>query len=141
MGNFINEQLVKKYELPCIPCPTPLQLHLVTGNKFHQVIQQVKVLLHIDPDHQEEIILNVTPIGHNQIILGLPCLTLHQPIVNWAMGAIIEFSHYCHDNCLPMSSEVEELDPPMDSSILGSEACDVTQLLVKQSHPNAILPT
>jgi hypothetical protein len=111
------------------------------GNKFHQVTQQAKVMLHIDPDHQEEIILNITPISHNQIILGLPWLTLHQPIINWATGTITEFSMYCHNNCLPVPSESEELEPPMDSSILGSEACDITQLLVKRSHPNAILPT
>jgi hypothetical protein len=95
----------------------------------------------MDPDHQEEITLDITPIGHNQIILGLPWLTLHQPTVNWATGEITEFSSNCHNNCLPVPSELEELEPPMDSSILRSEACDVTQLLIKRSHPAAILPT
>jgi hypothetical protein len=140
MGNFINKSLVTKYGLHHTPCPTPLQLHSVTGNKFHQVMQQTKIILCIDLEHQEEITLDIAPIGHNQIILRLPWLALHQPQVNWATGKIIGFSDYCHDNRLPVPSEREELDPPMDSSILGSEACDITQLFVKQSHPNATLP-
>jgi deoxyuridine 5'-triphosphate nucleotidohydrolase len=141
VGNFINESLVTKYKLHHTPHSSPLQLHSVTGNKFHQVTQQTKIILCIDPDHQEEITLDIAPIRHNQIILGLPWLALHQPQVNWATGKIRGFSDYCHDNCLLVPSEVEELDPPMDSSILGSEACNVTQLLVKRSHPNATLPT
>jgi deoxyuridine 5'-triphosphate nucleotidohydrolase len=141
MGNFINEQLVTKNALHCTPCPTALQLHSVTDNKFHQVTKQTKIMLHVDPDHQEEITLNVAPISHNQIILGLPWMALHQPQVNWATGKITGFSEYCHKNCLPIPSEEEELHPPMDASILGGDTCNISKLQVKWSHPDAMLPT
>jgi hypothetical protein len=98
-------------------------------------------MLHVDLEHQEEITLNVAPIGHNQIILGLPWMALHQLKVNWATGEITGFSQYCHKNFLPLPSDKEEEHPLMDSSIMGSEACDVVELRVKQSHLNAILPT
>jgi hypothetical protein len=119
----------------------PLQLHLVTRNRFHQVSQQVTIMLHVDPDHQEEIMLDITPIGHNQIILRLPWLALHQPQVNWVTGEITGFSQYCQENCLPIPSDQEEEHPPMDSNIIGNKACTVVELKVKRSHPDAILPT
>jgi hypothetical protein len=71
MGDFINKTLISKHMHTCTPHHKALQLHLVTGSQFHQVTEQVQILLHGDPQHQELVTLDIAPIGHNQIILRL----------------------------------------------------------------------
>src|SRR5258708_17423034 len=110
MGNFIHEELVQKLKLPIIPRPKPLNLHAVQGSKFHQVTTQCTIEITTQHGHTEHLTLDIAPIGKHDIILGLPWLKQHKPIVNWQTHNVEQWSLYCHHNCFPTTLLAEDND-------------------------------
>jgi hypothetical protein len=104
MGNFIHEHLVQELGLTCIPwCPLPLMD--VKGLKIGSLSFQVKVDIRIG-SHEEQIILDVAPIGSHRLILGLPWLEAHDPTIQWSTGHIQFNSQHCNMHCLPQPHDI-----------------------------------
>ena len=81
MGNFIHERLVEEMGLVRKPRP-PIELLDVKGLRIGQLRHQVEVHLRTGT-HEENIILDVAPIGMHLLILGLPWLQFHNLDINW----------------------------------------------------------
>ncbi|KAJ1194909.1 hypothetical protein NDU88_004194 [Pleurodeles waltl] len=56
--------------------------------------------------HQEQIIFNLIDAPQFQLILGLPCLTEHNPQTDWSKRTIKMNSSYCKENCFHDGVEV-----------------------------------
>ena len=104
VGNFIHEELVQRLGLVRTP-RAPLPLLDVKGIKIGQLEFQVKVDMRVGA-HEESIVLDVAPIGSHRLILGLPWLQAHDPIVRWSTGHIQFTSQYCNLHCLPQPHDV-----------------------------------
>ena len=72
----------------------------VKGLKISLLAFQVKVNIRIGA-HEEQIVLDVAPIGMHQLILGLPWLEAHDPTIQWHTGHIQFSSQHCNLHCLP----------------------------------------
>ena len=77
----------------------------VKGLKIGSLAFQVKVNIRIGA-HEEQIVLDVAPIGTHQLILGLPWLEVHDPTVHWCTGHIQFNSQHCNLHCLPTPHDV-----------------------------------
>jgi len=95
MGNFIHPRIVKTFSIPTSPCPTPIQLQMVTGSRFFSVTTQVNVQMITRHGHEESITLNVTPVGKHNLILGLPWCTYHGVQFDWQTSDINQWSPEC----------------------------------------------
>ena len=99
MGNFIHPRFVARCKIPTFPRHSPLSLQMVTGTKFYQVTEQVRVQMHTGHGHHEIITLNVAPVGPHNIILGLPWIKYHGAQFDWDKGEITHWSPRCKGRC------------------------------------------
>ena len=40
------------------------------------------------------------PSSHAPLVLGLPWLQKHNPVIDWVMGRVVSWSSFCHSSCL-----------------------------------------
>ena len=113
MGNFIHERLVEQLGLTRTP-RAPIELLDVKGIKIGQLIHQVTVPLRIGA-HEEQIVLDVAPIGTHALILGLPWLQFHNPAIDWEHTRIQFNSVHCNSHCLPKPHDVFAKQDPIES--------------------------
>jgi dUTP pyrophosphatase len=99
MGNFIHPRTVAQYSLPTSKRPRKLKLQTVTRRTFAKVELQVTATLTTHHGHTEQITLDVAPIGHHNLILGLPWLTLHGVHLDWKNNDIVRWSPTCETTC------------------------------------------
>ena len=104
MGNFIHGNLVEELGLVHIP-RRPLLLMDVKGPKIGSLDFQVQIEVGIGA-HEEQLVLDVAPIGSHQVILGLPWLEAHDPMITWSTGHIQFMSPHCNTHCLPQPHDV-----------------------------------
>jgi hypothetical protein len=65
-------------------------------------------------DHEENLPMFVTKLGHYQIVLGIPWLRLHDVAVRFASNTVTFRSEYCTRNCLekPVTVQGVSEEPP-----------------------------
>lgn len=83
-GNFIHPVIVSDFGFVTTPKQIIRPLHTVDGSPIQggSVTHEVRLRLDID-GHTEDISLDVANIRDNDIILGLPWLKRHNPIIDW----------------------------------------------------------
>ena len=66
--------------------------------------------IHLTIDHPEEDIrLHCITIGNAPIILALPWLKLHDPVIGWKNHTVKFHSDHCADSCLPSSPKANTI--------------------------------
>uniref|UniRef100_A0A3B1IMZ3 Gypsy retrotransposon integrase-like protein 1 n=1 Tax=Astyanax mexicanus TaxID=7994 RepID=A0A3B1IMZ3_ASTMX len=102
-GNFMKESLVQELQLRMEPLPHQLSARALDGSPIgcapitHQtspVILQTSFL------HKERLSFFVLPVTDYAIVLGLPWLEKHDPIISWSSKEIVCWSPYCLENCV-----------------------------------------
>ena len=61
--------------------------------------QQVKIHMDIG-NHSETLTFNVALLGKHNIMLGLPWLQWHNPMIHWCSSKVTFISDYCEECCL-----------------------------------------
>ena len=84
MGNFIRPQFVKEHEL-VTKTHTPLIVNDVNSCLLSHVDQQVEVWMKVG-NHAETLTFDIVPLGKHNIVLGLPWLQWHNPMIHWTSG-------------------------------------------------------
>ena len=98
MGNFIHPRFVQEHGLTTKE-RTPLVVNDVNGRLLSRVDRQTEVRMSI-AGHSEMITFDVAPLGKHNIVLGLPWLQHHDPIMQWSSGKITFTSDHCEQHCL-----------------------------------------
>jgi hypothetical protein len=98
MGNFIHPRFIKLHKLVMKPCE-PLVVNDVNGRLLSCVDRQAEIQMTIR-GHSEMLTFDVAPLGKHNIVLGLPWLQQHDPIVQWSSGKLTFASDYCERHCL-----------------------------------------
>uniref|UniRef100_A0A3B1JZA6 ribonuclease H n=1 Tax=Astyanax mexicanus TaxID=7994 RepID=A0A3B1JZA6_ASTMX len=131
-GNFISADLVKERGIPTRSLLRSISIRAVDGNTVRSkpITQQTAPLtVQTSALHIEEMPLFVLPRTEHQLILGLPWLKTHDPVISWSKGEIISWSPHCHTNCLGLdklavqSTSVESPNA-IDSPDVPSEYSD-----------------
>ena len=98
MGNFIHLRFVLEHKL-VTKDHTPLVVNDVNGQLLSCVDQQVEIHMDIG-NHSETLTFDVAPLGKHNIVLGLPWLQWHNPMIHWCSSKVTFISDYCEECCL-----------------------------------------
>ena len=106
MSSFVDQSFVQNHKK--LLCPrakiNPFEVVAVDGRHIESgtINKEVEIELLIGK-HSENIILDITQLGHCPIILGIPWLKKHNPEVLWSSHRVTFNSKPCIENCLPKS--------------------------------------
>ncbi len=86
--------------------------------------------------HTESLHFYIITSPHNPVILGLPWLCQHNPLISWKEGRIIQWDPSCQANCLINNPAISVqaitlTDEPVLSSTLTSEYSDLVEAFSK----------
>ena len=70
----------------------------LTQRELTQIVHNIH--LQVGDLHKEHISCYVLDGLPAPMVLGLPWLVTHNPVVDWQAGEIVEWSEHCKDNCL-----------------------------------------
>lgn len=103
MGNFFDIKFANTHNLPLIPCESLVAVAALDGHPLGsgQVKFVTKYLcLQTGILHTETIHLFAIESPQNPIILGLPWLERHNPLISWTTKQIFQWSDSCQHNFL-----------------------------------------
>ena len=78
-SSFINKRYVDELHFPTQPRKEKIELRDIDGRPLGIVDRQVNANIRIG-SHQENLQLDVAPVGRHPVVLGLPWLRKHDPI-------------------------------------------------------------
>jgi hypothetical protein len=74
---------------------------------------------------------NVAPLGKHNIVLGLPWLQQHDPIVHWSSRKLMFASDYCERHCLAIPTSTFLNQQPI-IPVTPLDNLDMELLLIKR---------
>ncbi|KAH9264133.1 hypothetical protein BASA83_012386 [Batrachochytrium salamandrivorans] len=111
----MDSKLAADLQIPLLELSTPITLRLADGDSSSSLTHRtVPLQLHIG-NHVETATFYVADLCHG-FILGYSWLERHNPRINW-VSRMVEFdSSYCLENCCVVSSRIQGLGKPPDTS-------------------------
>jgi len=102
--NFIDKAYAEASGIPIQQKTTPRRVLTVDGSEVtgRPVTHNAQIHLTIK-HHKEDIRLHCITIANVPIILGLPWLKLHDPVIGWRNHTVKFHSDHCVEKCLPSS--------------------------------------
>ncbi|KAL0147880.1 hypothetical protein M9458_056801, partial [Cirrhinus mrigala] len=102
-GNFIAESFAKTYNLPLLTCGPRVAVAALDGRplgsgRVRSVTEELE--LQASSLHVEKLRLFTIHSPNHPIILGLPWLEKHNPIISWSNKQILQWSPDCLGRCL-----------------------------------------
>ncbi|XP_056408241.1 uncharacterized protein LOC130308661 [Hyla sarda] len=90
-GNFIHASLIDKYQIPVVFLPKPFVISTVNGERLSATVQYRTLPLQMGIGflNTETLEFLVLPFCSSELLLGLPCLLRHSPILDWSSGEIL----------------------------------------------------
>uniref|UniRef100_A0A4W5LSR2 CCHC-type domain-containing protein n=1 Tax=Hucho hucho TaxID=62062 RepID=A0A4W5LSR2_9TELE len=93
-GNFMSHEFAQQQQLPLISCNSQLAVEALDGRPLGDgrvLHTTVDLQLQTGTLHTEVIRFYVITSPHNPVILGLPWLRQHNPLISWREGRIIKW--------------------------------------------------
>jgi len=102
--NFIDNTYAEASGIPMQQKTTPRRVLTVDRSEVtgRPVTHNAQIHLTIN-HHEEDIRLHCITIANAPIILGLPWLKLHDPVIGWKNHTVKFHSDHCAEKCLPSS--------------------------------------
>jgi len=97
---FVDEDFARHHQLPLTPLRYPRSLEVIdgclisSGDITHFASTHLSIL-----EHQESLPMFVTKLGHYPIVLGIPCLELHDVAIRFSSHTLTFGSQYCASHC------------------------------------------
>ena len=110
MANFIDVSFSEKNKLPVCSKDKAIEILTVDGSPINSgpVKEEVNLVMSIG-EHEEAISLDKTKLGQYPIILGMPWLKKHDPIIKWSSHTITFDSNHCLRHCFCKIQTVKTL--------------------------------
>ncbi len=102
-GNVMSLEFAELHKIPLIPCISPLSVEAVDGRPLGTGrVTHLSQELHMRTGllHRELIQFYILQAPHTPIILGLPWLRKHDPLLQWTSGQIVSWGENCFSDCL-----------------------------------------
>ncbi|KAL0150648.1 hypothetical protein M9458_054065, partial [Cirrhinus mrigala] len=102
-GNFIDESFAKSCNLPLVACGSRVAMAALDGRPLGSgTVQAITEELELQTTslHTEKLRLFTIHSPNHPIILGLPWLEKHNPVISWTKKHILQWSPDCQDRCL-----------------------------------------
>jgi len=96
-SSFINQKFVTQHNIPMVKKLTPIPVEVIDGRTIaSDAITHETTLLELRiSKHAEKIILNIISTPHHLVILGLPWLEAHNPIIDWRSKTLTFSAQRC----------------------------------------------
>lgn len=96
---FIDPACVERLALPLTALQSPRELRVIDGRLAENPISHVAIVSYNLNGHKTKIPLFVTPLGHYEMVLGIPFFREHKAIIDFEKDTIFFNSQACRDNC------------------------------------------
>uniref|UniRef100_A0A8C5MC00 Gypsy retrotransposon integrase-like protein 1 n=1 Tax=Leptobrachium leishanense TaxID=445787 RepID=A0A8C5MC00_9ANUR len=100
---FIDVDFAAKFSIPVQNKRLPINIHLIDGSslKTGPVFREtIPLQVHIGSKHVESLSFDILPSPMFPLVLGIPWLRLHDPVIHWSSGSIMFPSKHCTTTCL-----------------------------------------
>uniref|UniRef100_A0A8C5M5M4 Gypsy retrotransposon integrase-like protein 1 n=1 Tax=Leptobrachium leishanense TaxID=445787 RepID=A0A8C5M5M4_9ANUR len=100
---FIDTALVSKFSIPVLNKDVPVHIQVVDGSSLGAgpvTKETIPLSSTLGPSHRELLSYDVITSPVFPIILGLPWLRRHDPIIRWSSGQLLFPSLHCRKVCL-----------------------------------------
>ena len=98
-NSFIHQDTAKKLKLKLLRKEEAQSVNDTQGQSLGWITHIARVTLEA-ANHQEEINLNVIPLGIHGLVMGLPWLQKHDPNIKWSERKIQFSSPFCKNHCI-----------------------------------------
>ncbi|KAJ8332896.1 hypothetical protein SKAU_G00417920 [Synaphobranchus kaupii] len=100
-ANLIDEVMVRDLDIPTLPLPHTENARSLDGKIFYKMTHITEpIQLIISGNHHEFIQFHIIHSPNHPLILGLPWLQVHNPVIDWKSHHIQAWSRQCHQTCL-----------------------------------------
>lgn len=102
-GNIIDQDTARLLELPVQPLPQPVKVGAIDGRPVGPGLithSTLPIYLQASVLHHEEITFLITITASQPLVLGLPWLKQHDPIISWQKREITKWSDTCISHCI-----------------------------------------
>nr|POF17929.1 retrotransposon-derived protein peg10 [Quercus suber] len=123
-GNFVSSGCVRRYGLATQIKDDGYELAAIDGSPLPRVDRETVPLQLTVQEHQEDITLDVIPMAKWDVVLGIPWLKLHNPIISWSTGMIRFEDCRCIATIEPIprqSSRIDEVKELNEVQPTGSQ--------------------
>ncbi len=95
--SFINQTFITQHNIHVVKKSTPVSVEVIDGRTiaFGAITHETTPLELCIGKHTEKIVLNIISTPHHPIILGLPWLKTHNPIIDWRSRTLTFSTQRC----------------------------------------------
>ena len=98
---FIDSALVSQMGIPTEATDGPMEVCALDGSPLTPITRRtVPVSLCVSGNHHETIQFCLMDSPVTPVVLGLPWLGRHNPVINWSTGAVTGWHTDCYQGCL-----------------------------------------
>jgi hypothetical protein len=96
-SSFIDQTFVAQHNIPVVKKSTPVPVEVIDGGTIASgaITHETTPLELCIDKHTEKIVLNIISTPHHPIILGLPWLEAHNPIIDWRSRTLTFSAQRC----------------------------------------------
>jgi hypothetical protein len=96
-SSFIDQTFVAQHNIPVVKKSTPVPVQVIDGRTIASsvITHETTPLELCIGKHMEKIVLNIISTPHHPIILGLPWLEAHNPIIDWRSRTLTFSAQRC----------------------------------------------
>uniref|UniRef100_A0A8C5MTM1 ribonuclease H n=1 Tax=Leptobrachium leishanense TaxID=445787 RepID=A0A8C5MTM1_9ANUR len=102
-GNFMDLSLATSLCVPIINKKHPVHVKLIDGSSLKSglvTLETIPIQMYIGHDHLKTISFDLVSSPVFRIILGLPWLRIHDPLIRWEKETVLFISPHCLQHCL-----------------------------------------
>lgn len=110
--SFVDRKFARHHNLPTHPLDHPRQLEVIDGRPIAtgDVTHLATAMLNIQ-GHNETLPMFVTKLGHYPLVLGIPWLKDHDPMIEFRTNRVTFDSDHCLRHCCPSPVVATGIDP------------------------------
>lgn len=99
-GNFIDHHMAKLLQSLLLPLSKPLCIHDIDCGAGPIIHYTPTFVLHVIIQHKEIMSFLIMSTHAHPIILGMPWMEHHNPVISWTKQGILQWSPHCLEHCL-----------------------------------------
>ena len=97
----MDTTLASELDIPTQPLSIPMDVRALDRCSIGGVTHNTTPInLRVSGNHSETIQFLLIKSLQVPVVLGIPWLQRHNPLINWSAGAIMGCSQFCHTRCL-----------------------------------------
>uniref|UniRef100_A0A803JZ19 CCHC-type domain-containing protein n=1 Tax=Xenopus tropicalis TaxID=8364 RepID=A0A803JZ19_XENTR len=105
-GCFLDSQVAETHRIPLKKKQFPVFLRVADGSPINSgpiLLESTPLSLTLNKIHHEHLSFDIVSSPLSPVIIGLPWLRRHNPVINWDSGCITFSSKFCSSHCLSAS--------------------------------------